>query len=535
MILTRSFSHACRALASSATASAFPSIARPMSSTSTAKQPKKHLVTHEEGVHQTMTLSKSWRNKPLFRRQGDVRFKSGLEASKLLIAEANRRDAHEIAFIESISSTMECLSPLFDRNPRYAFVAKQLMEPERFIQFRVAWMDDLGVIRLNRGFRIQYSSSLGPYEGPLHLGAHVNAGLIKALGFDNVFSNGLTGYDVGSSVGGSDFNPFDKSETEVQRFCQSYMTELSKYVGPDLDLPTMGMGVAEREMGYMFGQYKRINMKSTTSGVPFMTKKDSHVRIVSQHIYLSSLSDDRKITLEYEFLVLLQVPGHAVVLFAKEMLKDRNQSLMGKKCLILGSGKNARSVAEKLLEYGAIPLTFSDESGYVLEPNGIDASKLKTISKIKTERGAMLGRYVTSSTTAQFNEPANIFDIPCDLCFPCGPIKTITSDVVAKLADNGCMGVIEGGHKQVTIDGRQALKNRGVMYGPHIVTLTGANICHAHGHNLSDKTLEAEVHRIYNDVKDAATEFNARGDLFAGGSMVGFLRVANAMMAHGAV
>ena len=164
-------------------------------------------------------------------------------------------------------------------------MAKQLMEPERFVQFRVAWMDDLGVIRLNRGFRIQYSSSLGPYEGPLHLGSHVNAELIKALGFDNVFSNGLTGYDVGSSVGGSDFNPFDKSEAEVQRFCQSYMTELSKYVGPDLDLPTMGMGVAEREMGYMFGQYKRINMKSTTGGVPFMTKKDSYVRMGSFVLY----------------------------------------------------------------------------------------------------------------------------------------------------------------------------------------------------------------------------------------------------------
>ena len=224
-----------------------------------------------------MTLSKSWRNKPLFRRQGDVRFKSGLEASNLLIAEAHRRDSHEVEYIESISSTMECLSPLFDRNPRYAFVAKQLMEPERFVQFRVAWMDDLGVVRLNRGFRIQYSSSLGPYEGPLHLGSHVNAGLVKALGFDNVFSNGLTGYDVGSSVGGSDFNPFDKSEAEVQRFCQSYMTEVAKYVGPDLDHPTMGMGVAEGEMGYMFGQFKRINMKSTTSGVPFMTKKDSYV------------------------------------------------------------------------------------------------------------------------------------------------------------------------------------------------------------------------------------------------------------------
>mmetsp|Transcript_15687 Transcript_15687/g.32989 ORF Transcript_15687/g.32989 Transcript_15687/m.32989 type:complete len:511 (+) Transcript_15687:180-1712(+) len=476
-----------------------------LSSTSSKQPPKKHLVTHEEGVHQTMQLSKNWRNKPLFRRQGDVRFKSGLEASKLLIAESNRRDAHEIEYIESITSTMECLSPLFDRNPRYAFVAKQLMEPERFVQFRVAWTDDNGVTRLNRGFRIQYSSALGPYEGPLHLGAHVNGGLIKALGFDNVFSNGLTGYDVGSSVGGSDFNPFDKSETEVQRFCQSYMTELAKYVGPDLDHPTMGMGVSEREMGYLHGQYKRINVKSTSSGVPFMTRKDSHV------------------------------PGHAVVLFAKEMLKDRNQSLMGKRCLILGSGKNARSVAAKLLEFGAIPLTFSDESGHVYEPNGIDESKLKTISNIKEERGAMLGRYVISSTTAKFNEPGSIFDIPCDLCFPCGKIKTVDTDAVTKLADNGCMGVIEGGHKQVTLEGRHVLKSRGVMYGPHIVTLTGANIVHGHGHNLSNEDLESEVKRIYNDVKIAATEFNARGDLFAGGSMVGFLRVANAMLSHGAV
>lgn len=452
-----------------------------------------------------MQLSKSWRNKPLFRRQGDVRFKSGLEASKLLIAEANRRDAHETEYIESVSSTMECLSPLFDRNPRYAFVAKQLMEPERFIQFRVPWMDDVGVVRLNRGFRIQYSSSLGPYEGPLHLGPHVNGGLIKALGFDNVFSNGLTGYDVGSSVGGSDFNPFDKSEAEVQRFCQSYMTELAKYVGPDIDHPTMGMGVAEKEMGYLFGQYKRIQSKSTSSSVPFMTKKDS------------------------------QVPGHAVVLFAKEMLKDKNQSLMGKRCIIIGSGKNARAIASKLLEYNAVPLTFSDESGHVYEPSGIDESKLRTISNIKTERGSMLGRYVTSSTTAQFNDPGSIFDIPCDMVFSAGPIKSINAEAVMKLADNGCLGVIEGGHHNVTLDARQALKSRGVMYGPHTVTLTGANICNAHGHNLTDDRLEEEVRRIYNDVKSTATEFNARGDLFAGGSMVGFLRVANAMLAHGAV
>ena len=217
------------------------------------------------------------------------------------------------------------------------------------------------------------------------------------------------------------------------------------------------------------------------------------------------------------------------------MLKDQNQSLMGKRCLILGSGKNARAVAAKLLEFGAIPLTFSDESGHVYEPSGIDESKLRTISNIKMERGAMLGRYVISSTTAKFNEPGSVFDIPCDLCFPCGQIKLVDAEAVTKLADNGCMGVIEGGHKNVTIEARQTLKSRGVMYGPHIMTLTGANIVNAHGHNLPGEILEEEVRRIYNDVKRTATEFNARGDLFAGGSMVGFLRVANAMLTHGAV
>ncbi|KAL9179773.1 hypothetical protein ACHAXT_007743 [Thalassiosira profunda] len=504
-----SYAFASRALAAR---SALPAAGAAASSASAitssrcmSTRPKKHLVTGEEGVHQTMKVSGSWKNKPLFRRQGDVRFKSGLEASKMLVAEAQRRDAHEAEYIDSVSSTMEVLSPLFDRNPRYAFVAKQLMEPERFVQFRVPWMDDAGVGRLSRGFRIQFSSSLGPYEGPLHFGRHVDAGLVKALGFDNVFSNGLTGYDVGSAVGGSDFNPFDKSESEVQRFCQSYMTEAAKYVGPDVDNPTMGMGVGENEMGYLFGQYNRIGGRSTSGGVPFMSKKDS------------------------------DVPGHAVVYFAKEMLKDKNQSLMGKRCLILGSGKNARAVAEKLIEHGAVPLTFSDESGFVHEPSGIDEAKLRTISNIKTERGAMLGRYVMSSTTAKFNEPGDVFDIPCDLCFPCGPIKSVDAAAVTKLADNGCAGVIEGGHKNVTIEGRQALKARGVMYGPHIVTLTGANIGNAHGHDLSGDTLEEEVRRIYNDVKGAATEFNVRGDLFAGGTMVGFLRVANAMMAHGAV
>jgi Glutamate dehydrogenase/leucine dehydrogenase len=254
---------------------------RKMSSSSTAteaeEQPKVTLLSRNQNVHSNMQLSKSWRNKPLFRRQGDVRFRTGLEAANLLVEEAKRRDSHETQFIDSVTSTMNCLSPIFERNPRYAFVAKQLMEPERFLQFRVPWLDDTGVIRMNRGYRIQYNSALGPYQGSLHFGSHINSGSIKSLGFDTVFSNGLTGYSIGASVGGSDINPFDKSEAEIQRFCQSYMTELVKYVGPDVDLPTMGMGVGQKELGYMYGQYKRINIKSSSGGNPFLSSSAPNV------------------------------------------------------------------------------------------------------------------------------------------------------------------------------------------------------------------------------------------------------------------
>lgn len=262
-------------MASRAMSSAAPS------ATSTSEALKKSLVTGEEGVHQTMKISKSWRNKPLFRRQGDVRFKTGLEAASLLVGEAKRRDAHEMEYIDSVKSTFQCLSPIFDRNPRYAFVAKAMMEPERYLQFRVAWIDDVGVVRMNRGYRVQYSSSLGPYEGALHFSTHITSSVVKALGFDAVFSNALTG-QVGASVGGSDFNPFDKSEGEMQRFCQSYMTELAKYVGPDLDSPWMGMGVGDKELGYLFGQYKRINVRTTVAGKPFLHGGPifTHVRTV---------------------------------------------------------------------------------------------------------------------------------------------------------------------------------------------------------------------------------------------------------------
>lgn len=221
--------------------------------------------------------------------------------------------------------------------------------------------------------------------------------------------------------------------------------------------------------------------------------------------------------------------------FAHEMLKDKNDSLEGKRCLIVGSGKVARSAAEKLLDYGAIPLTFSDSSGFVYEPDGFDKTKLGTINKIKSERGARVGRYIIASTTAKFNEPGTLFDIPCDLVFPCGAMGDIDTDAANILADNGCMGIIEGGYSSVTCDARQILKKRCMLYGPHQLTLTGNTIVNALGNKATDADLALQVSRIYKDVKMTAQEFNTRGDLFAGAAICGFLRVANALESHGAV
>lgn len=477
-----------------------PTAARAMSS---APEPKKSLLTHEEGVHQTMKVSKSWRNKPLFRRQGDVRFKTGMEAANLLIREANRRDSHEREYIASVTATMQCLSPIFDRNPKYAFAAKTLIEPERFIQFRVPWIDDMGVNRMNRGYRVQYSSALGPYAGSLHFGSHISHSVVHSLGFETVFSNGLTGMGHGAAVGGADFNPLDKSESEMQRFCQSYMTELSKYVGLDQDIPWMGNGVGAEEMGFLYGQYKRVTGRSG-SGVLFST--------------------------EFQ-----DAPGYGVVHFANEMLQDKKDSLEGKRVMILGSGKVAQGVAKKLLDYGAVPITLSDVSGHLYEPDGITDGKLMTIKQIKSERGALLGRYIISSTTAQFNKPENILEIPCDICIPCGAMHEIDDAAVALLADNGCKLVVEGGNGCVTPSARKILKKRGIPYAPHTMTLTGPALMHNLGDNASDDKLKDEVARVYKEVKSTASEFNARGDLFTGANIAGFLRVANVMMVHGAV
>jgi glutamate dehydrogenase (NADP+) len=232
---------------------------------------------------------------------------------------------------------------------------------------------------------------------------------------------------------------------------------------------------------------------------------------------------------------LLQAPGYAVAHFANEILEDKGDSLQGKRVLIVGAGRVARSVAKKLLAYGAIPVTMSDESGHVYEPDGITEGKLATIDQIKSERGALLGRYIMSSTTAQFNHPESMLDIPCDICIPCGAMSEIDVAAVNALADNGCKLVVEGGQACVTPAARKVLKKRGLTYGPHTMTMTGSALLNGLGPGANDEKLKVECSRVYKEVKGTASEFNARGDLFAGANIAGFLRVANVMVKHGAV
>jgi glutamate dehydrogenase (NADP+) len=217
------------------------------------------------------------------------------------------------------------------------------------------------------------------------------------------------------------------------------------------------------------------------------------------------------------------------------MLEDRGDSLKGKRVMLIGAGQRARAVAEKLLHYGAIPITMTDPSGHVYEPDGITEGKLATINQIKADRGALLGRYIISSTSAEFNHPENLFDIPCDICIPCGAMNDIGDAEINALADNGCKFVIEGGQSCVTPSARKLLKKRGMLYGPHTMTMTGPALSHALGKNSTDDDLKVEVDRVYEEIKSTAAEFNARGDLYAGANIAGFLRVANNMMLQGAV
>ena len=425
-------------------------------------------LTPYGGVHGVANTRAAWRSKPLLKREGAKIFKTGAEAAQLLIGEAMRKDADCEDFIDSWTSMSNSLSTVFERLPKYAWVMKQLVEPERTFSFRVAWIDDGGVSRVNRGYRVQYSSALGPYEGGLAFSERTDLSLMKANAFDTTFTNALSGVLVGGAYGGADFNPYTKSEAEIQRFCQSYMTELSKYIGPDVDLPSLGDGATEKEIGYLYGQYKRLTHHHGRPGRGLLWGGDPSSYINAQ--------------------------GYGAVYFAEEMLKDKGDSLKGKRCMVTGSHYVALAVAQKLHDMGAIPITLSDTSGYICEPSGFNQSKIESMKKIKSERGARVGRYIIASTSAQFDEAEKIYDVPCDLVFSCSHHKKIDEEIVNKLASttsgeksavNTFKGVIECVSRTVSAEGCSMLKKRGLLHGPYRATTAGGGIIN--GLNVAEK------------------------------------------------
>eukprot|EP00903_Cladosiphon_okamuranus_P014475 g13427.t1 len=484
-----------------------------------AGKSQKHLLSEFKGVRGPQSEEITWKKRPLFRRKeeggAEGFFRTGAEAADMLYSEAERVGPHEGIFLDTVRDVLDSVAPVIDRWPQYAWVAKQLLEAERSLSFRVGWLDDKGVVRVNRGYRCQWSSSLGPFVGPLHFSKELREKDVKAHAFDLVLSNSLSGLKVGASVGGADFNVHDKSEAEIQRFCQAYMSAMTKHIA-DVDYPSMGACVGGPEIGYLYGQYKRMSVDASPIGESLL--------------WGGAVPHP-------------ECAGYGVVYFAEKALRGRGESLMGKRCVITGSGKVALYAAEKLLELGGIPVTFSDSSGHVFEPEGFDTEKFKRIVNIKEERGARVGRYIVASPTAKYNEPPSVFDAPADVVFLCSSPNELTKEGAEALIASGCTTVVDGGYRPVSSPAAEVLKKNGVFHVPYRGTMIGAAL--GGGRELArnplgpgetmDSRLEKKMDEVYDVASSVAREFNAQGNLDKGCTIAGFLRVGRAMMAHGSV
>ncbi|KAJ8605790.1 hypothetical protein CTAYLR_000512 [Chrysophaeum taylorii] len=468
-------------------------------------------LTPTGGVHGTKRVvvnQRQWRDKPLLKFEGQERyFKTGTEAVQIITDEAKRRDGDKKLYLEQFEAMMQSLTPVFDRAPRYAWLAKAFLEPERSIEFRVSFLDDSGSVRTHRGYRIQYSSTLGPYEGPLHFGVDVTSDKLKSCALGTCFANALNGSKLGGAAGGANFDPQRSSESEIQRFCQSYMSELSKYIGPSTDLPSIGQAVGRAEVGYLYGHFKRVSNLYSPHG--------------SGLLWGGALPHP-------------EAYGYSVVHFAKHALEERGETIEGKRCAITGSGKIALAVAERLIALGAIPLTFSDQSGHVYEPDGITEAKFQKVNAIKQERGARIGRYIIASTTAKYNDRKNIFDTPSvDIVFAAATSSEIDVAEAHKIADSGCKMVVDAAHAPTTPAAARVLKKLGVLHAPYKATLA-AGVLLDNAEDIT-KTIDDITAKVYFDVSKTAIDYNARGDLNAGTNISSFLKIANLMDAHGAI
>ena len=429
------------------------------------------------------------------------------------------RNAHEPEFLQAVEEVLESLEPVVDADPRYEQqnIIGRMVEPERVVMFRVPWVDDQGKVQVNRGYRVQFNSAIGPYKGGLRFHPTVNLSVIKFLGFEQVFKNSLTTLPMGGGKGGSDFDPKGKSDAEVMRFCQSFMTELYRHIGPDTDVPAGDIGVGAREIGYLFGQYKKI--RNEWSGV--LTGKGLS--------YGGSLART-------------EATGFGLCYFADAQLKDNSQSFQGKRVVISGSGNVAIYANQKATQLGGKVIAMCDSNGYIVDENGIDYQVMQEIKEVKRAR---IKTYLDYVPSAKYVEGCSgIWTVPCDIALPCATQNELNAESAKALIANGCIGVFEGANMPCTPEAITAIKGAGLMFSPAKasnaggVATSGLEMSQNSGRiswtfEEVDGKLKNIMEGIYKACADAAEKYGMKGDIQAGANIAGFLKVADAMLWQG--
>ena len=437
-----------------------------------------------------------------------------------VLADLIKRNPGEPEFHQAATEVLNSLKPIIEKETKYqdAGLLERLVEPERIIMFRVPWVDDAGKVHVNKGYRVQFSSAIGPYKGGLRFHPSVNLGVIKFLGFEQIFKNSLTGLPIGGGKGGSDFDPKGKSDNEIMRFCQSFMTELYKYIGADVDVPAGDIGVGAREIGYMYGQYKKIT--GLYEGV--LTGKGL--------TYGGSL-------------VRKQATGYGLVYIVDEMLKAAGKSLVDQRVVISGAGNVAIYAAEKAMELGAKVVTLSDSTGWIYDENGIDLDAVKEIKEVKRGR---IKEYLEYRPDAEYHDGKGVWSVKCDIALPCATQNELLEDDAKMLVANGCYAVGEGANMPSSLEAINVFLEGGVLFAPAKAANAGGVATSAlemsqNSQRLSwsseevDAKLKTIMVNIYKEMAAAAKEYGYENNFVVGANIAGFKKVAEAMLAQGVI
>ena len=439
------------------------------------------------------------------------------------IEELMTKDGHEPEFIQAVEEVVETIIPFIENNSKYhnTKILERIVEPERVIQFRVPWVDDSGEPQVNRGYRVEFNSAIGPYKGGLRFHPSVNLSILKFLGFEQIFKNSLTTLPMGGGKGGADFNPKGKSDNEVMKFCQSFMTELSRHIGPNTDVPAGDIGVGGREIGYMFGQYKRLRNEFT--GV--LTGKGIN--------WGGSL-------------IRPEATGYGVVYFAEKMLNTKGDDFKNKKVAISGSGNVAQFSCEKCIQLGAKVVTLSDSKGYIYDSEGIDQEKLSWIMNLKNVERGRISQYTKKYPNATFHEGEKPWDVPVDLALPCATQNELNEEHAELLVKNGCIAIVEGANMPCTPEAISVFTENKILFSPGKASNAGGVATsglemsqNSLRYNWTREEVDSKLHNIMLEIHQQCVKYGKQSDGYIdyvkGANIAGFVKVADAMIDQGMV